>query len=178
MLKPFYSEVLSRTEVAVSGEWCNSSPRDWRGQAQASEPIVAVSFLIGSEGISWSKSERGQPDGQSIRLLLGHHDSDGCDVQVNFSVGGGQVVSRTLVQSREYIPKLLANCTVSTASIFNFGTIEGSHSVALAAIFLAASDVRVGRNGLWHLRRDFAESVPDAYRQLLSFGRTGHLAAA
>jgi hypothetical protein len=178
MLKPFYSEVLSRTEVTISGEWRSGSPRDWWGRAHASEPLVAVSLLIGSEGISWCKSERGKPDGQSIRLLLGHHDAEGCDVQVNFSVGGGQVVSRTFVQSREYIPKLLANCTVSTASIFNFASVEGSNSITLAVIFLAAADVRMGRNGLWHLRRDFAESVPDAYRQLLSFGRTGYLAAA
>lgn len=123
-------------------------------------------------------SRRANPAGQPVRLLLGHYDSVGRDIQVNFSVGGGHVLSRTLVESPAYQPPIRLPITGVTRTLLQFATVEGSHQVELFVLFLAGSDVKVGRNGLWHLRPNLVDSVPEAFRELLVHGRTGELATA
>jgi hypothetical protein len=178
MLLDFSSTALREIAVSISGGWETTAIRDWRGEARASEPIVAVSFCVRESEISWCKSERPHPVAQPVRLLLGPYDSSGCDVQVNFSVGGGHVLSRTNVSSRTYRPLVPVAINASTASVSRFSIIEGSHRVELFVLFLVGADVKLGRNGLWHLRPDLVPSVPEAYRALLSRGRTGELTAA
>lgn len=178
MFEKFHSDALRQIDVSVSGEWQAGATRDWRGQARAPEPVVAISFAVKGAQVSWCKSERANPVGQPVRLLLGHYDSAMRDVQVNFSVGKGGVVSRTVVDSPTYRPKFQATMTVATASFIQFTTVEGSQPVQLFALFLAGSDVKVGRNGLWHLRPKLVESVPVDFRNLLTYGRTGEWAAA
>lgn len=178
MLEDFYSDALRQIEVSVSGEWQAGATRDWSGEARAAEPIVAVSFSVRGTQVSWCKSERARLAGQPVRFLLGHYDSGGRDVQINFSIGEGQVRSRTVVSSSTYRPPIRAAITGATASLVPFATVEGSQVVQLFALFLAGSDVKVGRNGLWHLRPKLIESVPAAFRKLLTHGRTGELAVA
>ena len=99
MLEKFETDALLKVDVAISGNWRAGAIRDWQGQALASVPLVAVSFEIHGKQVSWCKSERGNPIGQSVRLLLGHYDSAGCDVAINFSIGGCGVRSRSMLAS-------------------------------------------------------------------------------
>ena len=177
MFEKFLSDALRQIEVSVSGEWQAGATRDWRGQAHAPEPVVAISFVVKGAQVSWCKSERGNSVGQPVRLLLTHYDSAMRDVLVNFSVGEGHVVSRTVVDAPTYRPKFQATMTFMTASFIPFTTVDGSQPVQLFALFLAASEVKVGRNGLWHLRPKLVESVPVDFRNLLTYGRTGEWAA-
>jgi hypothetical protein len=79
---------LTVMTVTIKGAWVKTRPSDWRGIASADSSLVAVSFLRDPQGIMWCKSERGDPAGQEVRLLLGWYDKIGLDVQVNFGVGG------------------------------------------------------------------------------------------
>lgn len=173
MFEKFQCEALRRVDVSVSGEWRAGATRDWLGQARGPEPIVAISFAVKGGRVSWCKSGRATPEGQPVRLLLGHYDSAMRDVQVNFSVGDGGVVSRTVVDSPTYRPSIFPPMTITTARFTPFTTVEGASPVQLFALFLVGSDVKVGRNRLWHLRPKLAESVPTDFRKLLTYGRTG-----
>lgn len=177
MFEHFHSDALRKINVSVCGEWLAGGTRDWRGEARAAEPIVAISFVVKGAHVEWCKSERANPESQPVRLLLGTYDSAKRDVQVNFSVGRGGVVSRTVVDSPTYRPKIQTTMTVSTTNVIQFPTVEGSRPVQLFALFLAGSDVKVGRNGLWRLRPKLVESVPVDFRKLLTYGRTGEWAA-
>jgi hypothetical protein len=177
MLEQFSCEALRRIGVSVSGAWQPGETRDWRGQAQSQEAVVAVIFSRRGTGVLWCKSERANPAGQPVRLLLGPYDSLGRDVQVNFSIGGGHVLSRTLVESATYRPPIQPQTTGETGIVLPFASVEGSQHVHLLVLFLAGSDVKAGRNGLWHLRPHLVASVPDAFRAPLVHGRTGELAA-
>lgn len=177
MLEEFHSDALRQLPVLVSGGWQAGPTRDWRGEARAAEPLVAIVFCVRGANVSWCKSERPNPAGQPVRLLLGHHDSEGCDVQVNFSVGAGQVRSRTVVASPSYRPLIPTPIAGATAALLPFSAVEGSHQVQLSVLFLAGSEVKVGRNGVWHLRPALVESVPEGFRELLAHGRAGELVA-
>ena len=178
MLDAFHSEALRRLDVALAGDWLPVPVRDWRGQACAPEPIVAVSFVTRAGGVSWCKSERGNPVGHNVRLLLGHYDATGHDLQVAFEIGEGQARSRTLVTSGEYRPSIDAPSSVSTGTVIPFCTISGDPPIRVQALFLAAADVEVRRNGIWHLRARLVDYVPETFRKILTHGRAGQLAAA
>ena len=178
MLDAFQSEALQRLDVTVTGSWLPGAVRDWRGEASAREPIVAIAFVVRAGRAWWCKSERGAPGGQKIRLLLGHYDAAGRDIQVAFEIGEGQARSRTAVPSREYLPNIDTCRSFSTAVIAPFCMISGDPPVQLRALFLAAADVEVGRNGIWHLRSRLVPNVPESFQELLTRGRAGELAAA
>jgi hypothetical protein len=178
MLDAFHSDALCQIDVSVTGAWRSGKMRDWRGDARSTDPVVGVVFCRQGTRVTWCKSERANPEGQPVRLFLGNYDSAGRDIQVNFSVGDGNVRLRTLVESPEYQPSIRLPITGVTGILLPFATVEGSHPIDLFVLFLAGSDVKVGRNGLWHLRPNLVDSVPEAFRRLLVYGRTGELAAA
>src|SRR5262245_1522127 len=157
MLGGFDSRALRNVEVSISGAWREGRHRDWQGEARASEPLVAVTFAETAGVVSWCKSQRPRPDAQSVELRLGNYDSSHRDVQVSFSIGEGQVVSRTKVDSPSYLPPIPAALTARTAELVHIVSVEGSRRVDLYALFLAGSDIKMGRNGLWHLRRNLVD---------------------
>ena len=179
MLEAFESSALRHFPVAISGEWLRARTRDWRGEVRAEEPIVAVSFCIRGRDVSWCKSDPADHS-HPIRLLLAHYDSGGRDVQVNFSVGetDGSVRTRTLLPSAAYRPAIRPSHSAGTSTLVPYATVEGSHPVQVLVLFLASSDVKLGRNRLWHLRTNLLDSVPAVFRTVLARGRAGELAAA
>ena len=160
MLEPFQSPALRTLDVSVAGEWRPDRYRDWHGEARASEPIVAVSFAEAAGVVLWCKSQRPQADAQPVRLLLGSYDAGDRDVQVNFSIGDGHVIFRTEVESPSYFPPIPAVLMARTGELVRIVPVDGSRKVDLYALFLAGSDIKVGRNGLWHLRKDLISEVP------------------
>jgi len=177
MLPDLHFDCLGDVDVEVDGAWCDGRRRDWRGLAVSEEPVVAVTFVSSSDCIEWCKSKRPQPQGQSVRLLLGHYDSEGVDVQVNFSVGESGPRTRTTVTSAEYRPIVAAPIVGRSGRMIPFATVEGSRRVDLGILFVARTHVRVGRNGLWQVRPDVAERLPESIAYLLTHSRTGQFAA-
>ena len=168
---------LRRLDVEIEGDWCPGRVRRWRGVARAEESLVGVALVSSGEVSQWCKSERASASGQSVELLLGHHDAAGLDVQVNFSVGRGQAVSRCIVPSAEFRPVLLHVARATTGVFVRLATIPSAPEVIISVVLIGGSDVKVGRNGLWHLRRHLAPSLPEPLRSILSYGRAGQVAA-
>lgn len=173
MLPAFQTGSLKQITVTVDGTWHTAAlRRDWCGRAQAAEPIVALTLNGFGE---WAKSDRPLTDGSlTVRLLLGPYDKERRDVLVNFSVGGGYSLSRTIVEP-DYRPSIENFAVFRTGQLDSFATIEGSRTVSLFALFVCRADVRIGRNGLWNLRPKHRELVSEPWRSALSYGRSGKL---
>jgi hypothetical protein len=99
------------------------------------------------------------------------------DVQVSFGVSGS-VRWRTLLPSEHYVPVLPESMEVLTETIFRFVCVEGTPRIEGWILFLPAHQVKVGRNGLWHLRKELEEAVNIPIRTILRYGRTGNLESA
>ena len=168
---------LHRVAVVVTGAWKPGNTRDWHGVATASVPLVGVAFVTSRGRTAWCKSTPAQPEGQPVRLFLGHYDRSGLDVQVNWSVGRGQARSRCQVESREYRPAIMLNEPVVSGHAVELATIAGTPPVVVSALFLAAADVQVGRNRLWHLLPELTSMFSEPYRAILTRGRSGENAA-
>jgi hypothetical protein len=177
MLPDLHFDCLGDIDVEVKGSWCEGRRRDWRGVASALEPLVAVTFVASSDGAEWCKSKRPQPSGQPIRLLLAHYDADGTDVQVNFSVGESGRRLRTEVKSADYRPATASPVVGRTGRMLRFADIVGSRRVSLGILFVARSHVRIGRNGLWRVRPEVAERLPEPIAYLMTHSRTGRVIA-
>lgn len=160
-------------EVTAAGEWMPAPKRDWRGLIQSTESVVAVSFLKAGSHVEWCKSDRGSLAGLEVTVMLGNYDNLGLDVQVNFSIGNKGPRWRTLVESASYLPKLLVTRGFLTGRLVDFATVAGRPTIELSALFIARKDVKVGRNGLWHLRKELVNFSPESLRNVLTYGRSG-----
>jgi len=96
---------------------------------------------------------------------------------VNFSVGESGCRTRTTVASAEYRPIVEAHAIAHSGRMFRFAEVRGSSPVALGALFIRRSDVRIGRSGLWRVRPEHARLLPSPLEHMLTHGRTGMLAA-
>ena len=165
---------LTPLPVMVDGQWLSPPERDWQGQITAEEPVVAVLFLVVGTACYWTRSER---RGQSqVDLVLFPYDKAGCDVQVNYSVSGGNRRCRTRVPSATYVPVLPPHHEFRCGSVQSFARVEGNPTVDLLILFLARRDVRSARCGLWHLRKGSLDSILDeSLRRILTYGRRGRL---
>lgn len=164
-------------EVTLGGHATARSFYDWSGEMRADASVVAVAFLVAPGGVCWCKSERARGWGLSVGLSLRWYDDLGHDVQVNWSIGGGQRRSRTTLDApaTPAFPLVPECVTFETGAIQSIFTVPGEPLVTCAALLLPAEVVRVGRNGLWQLRRRERERVPQPLRRMLSYGRTGTL---
>ena len=164
---------FKKLNINISGSWKDVARNDWEGTAISTEPLVALSILKIENKYEWCKSERGSLDGQPIRLLLSPYDSHSPDVKINFSVGRGHVISGCIMPEKRYQPPLLLKNVITTGHIEKTFFIEGSKNVELYSLFLAASDVKVGRNGLWHIRDEYKNKLLEPFDTILTFGRNG-----
>jgi hypothetical protein len=143
----------------------------------ADEPIVTLAIQESYGRWSWCKSSARKGSTQAVSLLLGEYDRAGTDVQVSFECGGGQVVSRSGVESKAYRPGMPDTLELKTGELATIAMIAGAPVVALMLLVIAGRDVKVGRNHLWHLRRELADDVDEPFRKVLSYGRAGETAA-
>jgi hypothetical protein len=166
---------LFQRTVTVDGDWSRLPKRDWRGTAIADEALVAVTLLAFDKHIEWCKSDRSQTGDFVVRLLLGSYDSMGRDVQVAFSLASGDRRYRSMVASPTYVPEIVAPRKFQTGVIESFAVVDGDPTIHLLGLFLARSDVRSLRNGLWRVRDHLVDSLPEAFHGMLTYGRTGML---
>lgn len=156
---------LHNVGVILKGAWLDGPRRRWEGIVSADEPIVTLAIQESYGAWSWCKSSARKGPTQEVSLLLGEHDRAGTDVHVNFECGRGQVVSRCGVDSKAYKPAMPDTLDLKTGELATIAMITGEPVVALMLLVLAGRDVKVGRNHLWHLRRELADDVDEPFRK-------------
>jgi len=157
--------------VALTGQM--TGQRRWSGTAVAEEPIVGMTSLVAGPKCNWVKAAERESE-LSISLQLTSYDVGHRDVQVAGGVGGDFVYSRCLLATREQTFCVEPSpCRTGGPTIL--AVIEGDPRIEIHALFIARSDVKFGRNRLWHLRPALAEAVEEPLRSALTRGRTGEL---
>jgi hypothetical protein len=167
---------LTSLPVTLEGGWLPPPWREWRGVAAAGEPLVAVAFLDSGAVVEWCKSERRSAENLAVRFLLLPYDADGRDVQVNFSVGDGGCRGRSLLVSSDWVPEIPDRRELRAGVLERLVEVTAEPRVELALLLIARRDVRSARNGLWRVRNQLADLIPEPFRRLLTYGRTGRLA--
>jgi hypothetical protein len=165
--------VAGAREVPVRIEGMAAAPRRWIGNAHADEDIVGMAFLASGATCRWVKSAERGPHPQ-IDIRLSSYDDTHRDVQVGVSVGGAGMLGRCLLE-REGDSFRVEPTTCSTGTIVLLTTVEGDPRTDLLALFLASSDVKFGRNRLWHLREGLVGGLAERLASLFTHGRTGQL---
>lgn len=157
--------------IALTGQMMGQ--RRWNGSAVAEEPIVAMTILAAGRKRTWVKAA--QPESKiSMSLQLSSYDDGHRDVQVAAEVGGDFVYSRSLLAAREQTFRVEpGSCRTGGPTLL--AVIEGAPRIEIYAFFIARSDVKFGRNRLWHLRPTLAEAVEEPLRSVLTRGRTGEM---
>jgi len=139
---------------------------------------VSIVFLETEEETHWCISQRGDTPSLPIRVVLFDYDKLGYDVQVNFSIGNSDGNRRLgcTVNSRDYVPNIPDKFEVETGKVIELAFIEGNPSIRLKMLYLAKNDVKVYRDGIWHIRKELQDSFPIS--KLLNYGRTGIIAGS
>jgi hypothetical protein len=148
----------------------------WRGVMSAKEPLVAVAIMECGTTVEWCKSERGSAENLEVRLALLPFCSEGPDVQINFSVGRGGGRWRSVLSSPDAMAAIPDHRELRAGVIERFAEVTGEPSVKLSLLLIARQDVRSARNGLWRVREPLTGSIPEPFRRLLTYGRSGRLA--
>ncbi len=170
----------TRIEVRLTGGpvvHATSGYRQWRGQFEASEPIVALALTVVGSSVCWTRTSHRGTASLKTSILFAPYDEHGLDIQVSFSILDAGTVSRLVVDSLQTLPCPNLK-TFSTGELVQIAVIDSEPVCELKALFLARRDVRSVRNGVWHAHGDVAASVGDPWHKILTYGRTGTLEAA
>lgn len=175
-LAPVRFSGFARVPVTITGGWREGSGRKWEGVAAADEPLVAVSFITSGTQTRWCRSEKHDhpPDGIRPYFWMMNYDKEGRNVRIQFGAGGTVAIA-SRVSSATYRPRLDDQRVVYTGETFGMTYIEGDPRAEFHLLFLARGDMRGGRKGLWQVRRSQAEPLPEPWRQILNYGRTGSI---
>lgn len=165
---------LTRLDVRVEGQWQPGPSREWRGEASGDEPIVSVLFLAAEGAVRWGKSAPASAKGpHGVRLSFHAYEPADLFVQLGVSVPGAMHAHAITLESASYRPEIPARAALRTGAILRLATVVATPSVDVLALFLAARDVKVGRNRLWHVRPALAEGISDPFKRMLTYGRSG-----
>jgi hypothetical protein len=167
-------------EMALSSGWTR---REWQGLARADEPLVAVLFARVADTIEWHKSDR--PPRRDPADAVAVHT---LDVSLGITAGPGQPLASLDARTHRahanvtisvpgggLAPAIPDQHATSTGVLLDLVAFDGTPRVTFALLFLAASQVKVGRNGLWHVRRALAPALHEPLRTILTRGRHGSL---
>jgi hypothetical protein len=159
--------------ATLEGTWEKKRNWDWNGTITAEKPIVAVSLLRVGNRIEWSKSEKKPTEKLDIRFLLGIYDSDPKDVQVTFFIGGNGPRWRTLLEDAKQPPEVFSPEKIAIGKPFSFCKPFGSPAIELFGLIILREQVIGARNGLWHIKEIYRESLSEEWLRVLTFGRAG-----
>jgi hypothetical protein len=102
--------------------------------------------------------------------------------QVGATVSGPQnvqlrlpgVAPAYLVRASSEAPlRIVESWSGETGNLVELVSIGGDTQLALGALFLARSDVKNARNGVWRVRGEIAEGAPEPLRGILKGPRRG-----
>ncbi len=147
---------------------------DWRwdGAFDSPSPLVGIAFLAHEGSLYWAKSERpaAQP---AVSFTASGWAARPSSVSAAGSFHGAFPPSAP-VEIRDEPPRacVLGPSTAVTGAPHLVAQLGGA---TFGVVLLPASAVKVGRNGLWHLRDDAAARLPPALRELTTRRRAGEL---
>jgi hypothetical protein len=154
-----------------------SGYREWRGQFESTEPIVALSPTISGSHVSWARtSHRGKQSIETI-ILFHPYDEEARRITISFRILDAMTVSQACADSTQAQPAPLLQ-SFWTGELVHIATITTEPLVELKSLFLARRDVASVRNGVWHARGDVVEPIVEPWRSILTYGRTGELDVA
>jgi hypothetical protein len=151
--------------------------REWRGQFESSEPIVALALTISGTHISWTRTSHRGTASLETSIQFSPYDEEGRKIRVGFMILDAGTASQTVVDSMQTQPAPLLR-SFSTGELVQIAAINSEPPCELKALFLARRDVASVRNGVWHARGDVVAPLSDPWRKILTYGRTGELEAA
>jgi hypothetical protein len=154
-----------------------SGYRQWVGNFEAKEPIVALVIIASGNDISWTRSTHHGSTSLETRILFSPFDSDGRDVGVSFGISDAIAHGRTTLESALIHPSAKVGHYV-TGRLADIARIDGDPICELKALFMLRSDVRSVRKGVWHTRVEHVLSVQEPWKAILTYGRTGKLTLA
>jgi hypothetical protein len=166
------TKTLRSLPITISGGWLENSRYKWKGSAVSSEQIVAVVFLRHGNITEWCKSSASS---QSLKVILwiSRYNEINLEAQVQLSVGSGDRRIASFLESANYKPNIEAEIIIDSGEILKFITVEGKPKISFEIIFIARSDVKFGRNRIWHLRENTNVLLPDEVKRILEKGRIG-----
>jgi hypothetical protein len=186
------SGVIPAEPVDLRGEWSQASRRTyksdaqsgtgsgpfvevvdlrWRGALTCDTAISGIAFLAVADTLYWVKASEASP---SLAVGVSLH------AYPEYTDRGATFAARLADTSLPGVPvpgsaNLIEACLVQPG-MFTTGRVARVARASSASFFvllMQRSCVRMGRKRLWRLREEFAASLPDAARQLLTHRRTG-----
>jgi hypothetical protein len=164
-------KTLTKLKVNLSGDWDSMPRRVWEGVARCSEALVGISFLSVGDHTEWCKFYSDSPDGLEFHVGLFTMDKDPKDVGITFN----GLRWRTTVESEHDLPAILAPSTVQTGEIVLVSKVGLAPVIPASVLFLVRRDVKMGRNHLWHLRKELLDGISEPFAKILTYGRAGKL---
>ena len=164
---------LRSLPITISGGWLENPKYKWNGSAISSEPIVAVVFLQRGNTIEWCKSSSSSSKSLEVALWISRYNEIDLEVQVGLSVGNADRRFASFLESANYKPDIKVEITANTGEILKFTEVEGEPKISFCVVLLARSDVKFGRNSIWHLRKDINTVFSDEVKRILENGRVG-----
>jgi hypothetical protein len=79
---------------------------------------------------------------------------------------------RAVVAPDFLLPHIPTTQTLETGQISHLTTLVGEPDLQILILFLARTDVRSSRNGLWRIRKRLEPLIEEPFRSWLTFGRT------
>jgi hypothetical protein len=172
-----HTKNLRSLPVTISGDWLENPRYKWKGSAISSEPIVAIVFLRHGNIIEWCKSSSPSSQSLEVSLWISRYNEINLEVQVGLSVGNGDRRYASFLESANYRPSIEAEIIINTGEILKFTTVESRPKISFEVIFIARSDVKFGRNRIWHLRENTTILLSDEVKRILEKGRVGQFTA-
>ncbi len=161
--------------IIISGDWIENINHEWKGIAISSEPIVAVVFLKHGNITEWCKTSSVSSKSLDFTLLISRYNEINLEAEVSLSVDNGNRRYAMFLKSANYKPKIKDEIIVNTGEILKFTMVDGKPKIFFEIIFFALTDVKFGRNRIWHLRENTNVLLCDELKRILGKGRVGQL---
>jgi hypothetical protein len=182
-------DALTRVPLQLQGEWfkdtrpssswipgASSGLLTWRGTVECAEPLATLAFVHTATYGEWCK--RKSKDTLYVQGTISPRDFWG-EVRVCISLDRGEPWSyssqrwgHTIVAPDFLLPHIPATQTFETGQISHLMTLAGEPDLQMLILFLARTDVRLSRNGLWRIRKRLEPMIEEPFRSWLTFGRT------
>jgi len=167
---------ITRVPVELSlGSYPFKQPdrtRDWVGHLKSVVPFVSISLFETSNQITWCQSNN-RAELESEVCVYVRESKDPKKALLIYSSGRHSGLNRYVTfPSPNYLPKIHSG-TFETGQVIQIASCESVPKVTLSVLTLTRSDVKSGRNGIWHIREEFVPLLKPPWSEILVRGRNG-----
>lgn len=145
----------------------------WDGHVSADEAFVGLLVAETPSTRYWAKAEPAGPSGMPLSVRY-HPLADPLTFQFLFSLGLGWITSlKGTSTARPVRPRVSVPGQLSAGRLMTIATVESSPPISAGLLFLARSDVSLGRNGIWRPHKALYGELPPALHPALVGSRHG-----